>query len=90
MVVETVQVVDALSLKIPRDIFDYLSDKYEVINGSYHRYYPGRTDYVPEEYVKIIDESLHEVGVIFPEELSRSYDHPNGYFKFYVLLYFSW
>lgn len=88
--IENIQVVNIMDLKLPNDITDYLMDRFEVNNGSYHRYYPGRTDYLLEEYVKIIDDSLHKIGVKFPEELSRSYDHPDGYFMFYILLYFSW
>jgi hypothetical protein len=89
--VETLQVVEASTLDLSNDLYDYLADFYEISNSSYHRYYPDdKWDYIPKDKKDIINQKLKEAGVEFPDVLYREPSHPDGYFSFYILLYFDW
>lgn len=89
--VENIQVVTVRDLKLPNELYDELACNYEVNDGSYHRYYPSEEwTRFSKEQKDIINQKLKELGVIFPEVLYRDVRHPDGYFSFYILLYFDW
>jgi hypothetical protein len=77
---ETLQVVNVLDLDLPEDVYDRLTDHYEVSNGDYHRYYP-QADW---KYIKAEDKEIINAALIADGVIMSDIDY------FHVLLYFSW
>lgn len=77
---ETKIVVDVCDINLEEDVYDVLADKYEVCNGSYHKWYPNRPGYMFKKDIHdIVQNELNRLG--FPIKDDEYYS---------ILLYFSW